>query len=207
MELYPKKIGISAWTTWKSEFHVYFPLFFSFITVFFFFSSSLTTCRRVGSEGGGGKREESDEVCDILSLQPNQYIYHMAAMSTLKKRVSICTCYYHTLSFIRIHADLTAELDAGIETERELIRFRNSETAPNGSPREFQNSAWRNPVTPNQLLSTEVSLEMNTDTKDKIKAEKHNRHSCLDNRLAQKSHLHITVFIIVLVFHIYISLC
>ena len=97
---------------------------------------------------------------------------------------------------------MKAELDAGIETERDFKYARSSGTTPNGNAREFQNADWRNPVTPNQMVSTEISLEMNEETKNKIKNETENMRkgsrrrpeTDRDNRLAEKTHLHIIVF-------------
>ena len=104
------------------------------------------------------------------------------------------------------------ELNAGIETEGEFRDARSEGTTPDENPRQFQNDTWRCPSTPNQLLSTEISLEMNADTKNKIKAEESSSRYQTDrndNRWAQKTHLHIIVFAYnylndTLLFHMYV---
>ena len=91
-------------------------------------------------------------------------------------------------------------MDAGLESESDFKHAKSTGTTPNGNAREFLNGDWRNPSTPNQLLSTEISLEMNVDTKNKIKNNQSRKTSRdghenrNDNRSVPKTHLHIIVF-------------
>ena len=132
----------------------------------------------------------------------NIYIYPMMPIHAI---------YFFIFSpFIRIKADLEAELDVGIETEREFKTARATGRTPKEDAREFQNANWRNPVTPNQLISTEICLEMNDETKKEImESNRRPQNEDLDNRLAPKTHLHIIVFnhycfYIILLSHIYV---
>ena len=68
-------------------------------------------------------------------------------------------------------------MDAGLESESDFKHAKSTGTTPNGNAREFLNGDWRNPSTPNQLLSTEISLEMNVDTKNKIKNDQSRKTS------------------------------